>query len=348
MWLGFCGFFLYNGRFSALLDLLPRKLRPAEKEDDGSISVLVYFFQMAAIALPIGKQKLADGATNLLCVLGQFAGMQQVPNWSVCTGKEEDSTSGICVGQGTTATATMVWPLAIPLVLSLLLFCVVNVLNRISDWYHRRSANLSPPSNITTSSSFWSNPVSTGFDSLSEPATARGRESLLANHPYRQASEGSVNENTEESGLKPDIAAQEAEEAEVQSRRIGASRAVVKMLLFSYGGFVTTTFRLLHCVPVCNRAPVSEFTGQVNNCIETTNVLFYAGEVKCGTKQLPFWLLLLLVFSLPILPILLWLIRHIFPSSWRVSTWVASVKYPQTLSKMAQATKDGACAPFRY
>jgi hypothetical protein len=78
MWTGLCLGFLYIGRFRPLLQMLPHRLRPRTAHSDGSTSVLVYFFQMAAVAEPVQKQKLATGVEYVLCVASQLAHMQVV------------------------------------------------------------------------------------------------------------------------------------------------------------------------------------------------------------------------------------------------------------------------------
>jgi hypothetical protein len=126
------------------------------------------------------------------------------------------------------------------------------------------------------------------------------------------------------------------------------SQAVVKMLLFSYGGFVDTVFRLLNCVPVCTAVRAGGLYSQTSDCTQTTSVLFYAGGEECGGWQFPIWLLLLLVFALPLFPTLLWIALYTFPSSWCASSWVQqSVKRPAFSSKTIQAAFASTTAPFR-
>ena len=297
MWSGFCLFFLYSGRFSPLLDLLPSNLRP-KGVDDGSVSVMVYFFQMAAIAVPTGKQKLADDATRFLCILGQVAGLQQVPNWSVCTG-EEDENSGVCIMEGVSATAIMAWPIAIPIILSLLLFCIVKLMHQISNCArpsHRQFTQASDSGHECSSAlhvasaSSWPNP-------LTQPTTARGSRPLLldcddATPQQGGVAGGSINQQMAEGECPQEVSqTMNAQEQEPSGRHgqqtmagasDGVSQAVVKMLLFSYGGFVDTVFRLLNCVPVCTAVRAGGLYSQTSDCTQTTSVLFYAGGEECG------------------------------------------------------------------
>ena len=108
------------------------------------------------------------------------------------------------------------------------------------------------------------------------------------------------------------------------------------MLLFSYGSFSAVVFRLLHCVSVCNVAPAldGQFTGDAADCIDATSVLFYAGEVECGSWQWPYWLLLLIIFVVPTAPTLLWIALHVLPSSWRAGQRSASVRCPHWMRPM--------------
>jgi hypothetical protein len=115
------------------------------------------------------------------------------------------------------------------------------------------------------------------------------------------------------------------------------------MLLYSYGSFSAVVFRLLHCVPVCNVASAGQFTGDAAKCVDATSVLFYAGEVECGSWQWPYWLLLLAVFALPIVPTLLWIALHVLPSSWRTSRWAVSVRCPHWM----QPVRDFTAVVFR-
>jgi hypothetical protein len=173
--------------------------------------------------------------------------------------------------------------------------------------------------------------------------TAGWQEPLLPNHSSDAGAFGSCNSSVPilsalsvktEAEADGGIGQTDAAATTAASAAASAAEAGVQMLLFSYGSFSAVVFRLLHCVPVCNVAPAGQFTGNAAACIDATSVLFYAGEVECGSWQWPYWLLLLATFVAPAAPTLLWIARRVIPSSWRAGRWAASVRCPYWMRPM--------------
>ena len=130
-WSALCVFFLHQARFEPVLRCVPALLRPGAA-NNGAASVLVYYFQMAAIAVPQGSQKVAERAGNLLCVLGRLVNMDgQLPSWAGCT--SDGSSGGVCVAVGTSSVAAIGWNLMVPALLTVLLWTVAVMLRRV---YH--------------------------------------------------------------------------------------------------------------------------------------------------------------------------------------------------------------------
>jgi hypothetical protein len=333
MWVGLCLGFLYMGRYQPLLEVLPSCLRPQVEDSDGSISVLVYYFQLAAIAVPVGKQKIAQSAAHFLCVMGQAVNMQHAPDFMECSPEDGGGSGGggggggACVVVGTSATAAMAWQLGIPVVLALLLLSIDGLWRLVSGLCGRRAGN-----------------VRTAADGDVDDDTAGWQEPLLPNHSSGAGAFGSCNSSvltlsslSAKSEAEADGGIGQADAATTTTAPLpaaSAAKAGVQMLLFSYGSFSAVVFRLLHCVPVCNLAPAGQFTGNAAECTVATSVLFYAGEVKCGSWQWPYWLLLLIVFVVPAAPTLLWIVRRVLPSSWYAGRWAASVRCPYWMRPM--------------
>ena len=77
-----------------------------------------------------------------------------------------------------------------------------------------------------------------------------------------------------------------AEQAHGQTHAIVG--ALAHMALFSFKQFTDTTFRLLHCVPVCVALSPRDGGGMSTaECADDRDVLFYAGGTDCGTAWLP-------------------------------------------------------------
>lgn len=128
-WLCLCLFFMQQANLQSLIRWLPRFLRPNRTApNDGSISVLVYYYQLAAIAVPQGSEKLLAASAKWFCLLGQVLGFSgQLPSWSECTGERAEA-GGVCFVAGTAAISPMLWSLATPFLIAMLLYPTVAVL----------------------------------------------------------------------------------------------------------------------------------------------------------------------------------------------------------------------------
>ena len=93
-WLFFSSLFLHQSRFQPLLKTMPRWLvtKPAPrsesyKGDNGSVSVTIYYFQLAALAVPQGRAKLATSMAALVCYFGKVFSKKSMPSWAECSGE---------------------------------------------------------------------------------------------------------------------------------------------------------------------------------------------------------------------------------------------------------------------
>jgi hypothetical protein len=81
-------------------------IRPSSKPtapNNGAINVVLFFFQLAQVAVPAGQDNMAAGA---YAILGGFFSMQQ---------PQSSSDTGTCIATGTTMFHVMVWELVAPL-----------------------------------------------------------------------------------------------------------------------------------------------------------------------------------------------------------------------------------------
>ena len=126
-WLSLCMLFLFQGGFRPLFALLPakvlRKLKPKKSGDggdNGGLSTVIYYFQLTALAVPKGTQKLASGGAAITCYAGRLLGMQQLPSWAECNGGPTADV-GVCITRDMSAITIMAWPLLVPPLLIMLL-----------------------------------------------------------------------------------------------------------------------------------------------------------------------------------------------------------------------------------
>ena len=126
-WLCVCIFFLRQGRFSPLILRLHVTLLPG-RANHGSLSVLIYYYQLAAIVVPRGQ--LASGAGKVVdvetaaCYLESVTGMAWLP--FECS--ENASEFGkVCLFAGATTLYKMCFPLLVPSMLLLLLWATSRV-----------------------------------------------------------------------------------------------------------------------------------------------------------------------------------------------------------------------------
>lgn len=298
-WLCLCVAFLYLGRFRALLVRFPAVIvRSIPAHDDGAVSAVIYYFQLVAIAVPQGRQRLSESVSGLICVLGGAAGLQGLPSWEGCT--DGSYVGGVCMWEGMTATEAMAWPLGVPGIM-LGLLCIVAAALRMT-WKHRETRMpLSALDEDAQRSSLISGNPSSMFNTGGSSGVLRVSSKLLESpdEPLLQQAPDQFPEH-DAGGL--------------EGRTTKSVRpAVAKMLLYCYSGLVNATSRLLNCVELCTLlAPVD--ANAPPSCLESHSVLFYAGEVGCHVRwQWPLWLLLLVLVSLPVAPLCLWALRTATP-----------------------------------
>jgi hypothetical protein len=115
-WLAYDLYTLLQAKFVPLLlrlQWLPARIRPSSKPtapNNGAINVVLFFFQLAQVAVPQGPDNLAAGA---YAILGQLFSLEQAP--------QSSSGGGTCIATGTTMVHVMAWGLLAPLMPAILL-----------------------------------------------------------------------------------------------------------------------------------------------------------------------------------------------------------------------------------
>jgi predicted outer membrane repeat protein len=111
-WCMVAAYGLYTARYPLVLSVLPRRLRPAER-NNGGVSAVLYFLQMAMVAVPQGYRTLV---AKVATAAGNVANIQQL-----------SSGQGVCLLHGMTMVHRLVWQLFAPLMpmLTLALFVLI-------------------------------------------------------------------------------------------------------------------------------------------------------------------------------------------------------------------------------
>jgi predicted outer membrane repeat protein len=227
-WVCLCALFLYQGRYAPLVNRLPSKLRPSG-ENDGAVSALIYFYQLASIVVPLGKANLASQASRSFCVLSSAAGTSQLSDWVGCTTAKND-VAGFCAQRGLHFVTIRLWDLSVPLLLLALLYSIHVV-------PHQRTER-----QVASRGSLLEELLPDGAQIEDPVPDSQELQGVIQNQqlPVRGSS------NDPEPSLNTRI-----------------SPAVASMLLYCYGGVTSAVFELLYCVDVCTSPGNSETCSSV-------------------------------------------------------------------------------------
>jgi hypothetical protein len=116
-WLVYDLYTLFQAKYMPLLlrlQWLPEKHRPSTVHTprNGAIDIVIFFFQLAQVVVPTGRENLAAG---VYAFVGQLFSLQDVPH---------SSTGGTCVLKGTRQVDVLTWQLCGPLMPAILLLFV--------------------------------------------------------------------------------------------------------------------------------------------------------------------------------------------------------------------------------
>jgi hypothetical protein len=300
------------------MNLLPAALQPT-KPDDGSLAALIYFYQLAAIAVPDGQQKLADDAAALFCASSAGVGTNQIWSWAECIGVAGQNSSeniGFCIAKDVDFREIRLLDLAPPVILFMLLHLVSACLGCIS----------SQKNNIAEED------CGTAGD-MDEP--------LL--HSKVDADEGAQQEAADQQGFPEEVPCDLEQNLDddinghcidgendghpalpkasttITNAPGSTAPAVASMLLYCYGSMTSAVFQLLNCVDFCDFDTVPHLSSQ-----QCSSRLFYAGDIECGLElwQLLAWVLLCVLVMLPAVPVTIWVLQTALPPYWKLSIWL--------------------------
>jgi hypothetical protein len=276
VWTGSDVYSLFAARYPPLLAPLPSFLRPAAC-NSGAVAVVIYFFQMAMMAVPSGYNSLVDRAT---ATLGELSMLRQLML---------SSQGGTCAWKGMSMVHKLVWQLCLPFVLFLLLPIVAKlapIILRVAAAFGR----------------------SIGCDKFAlqvlrccqnDRNRYVGRARMgVAGH----AGMGSLQDAHGEPLIDPAAEVDEYEQQQDQQEEEQEQEpqeaptlwgALACLALFSYTGFAEGTLQLVNCVDISG-----------------VRVMYYAGAVECKDWQWSLYLLLAILLLGPLYVVLLQLSAH--------------------------------------
>jgi hypothetical protein len=272
-WLGYCVYMLYEARYPPLLLRIPSLLRPSN-QNDGGVSVVVFFFQLAMVIVPSGYDAVAE---RTAIALGQASRLEQLGG------------GGTCIAEGMSMLHRLIWRLLQPLVVLCLLLLLIAI-RHIVTHFQRLVTN--------------------------DFGISRSTPRVVVEQPLMDVLPQDEDERNEPTAY------------ESNSSIVGA---VACLLLFTFTSFSEATLRLLNCIRIDGH---------------TKDVLFYAGGTECDSTgwQLPLYVLLTMLVSIPLLPVCTWALCN-SPSSWAISKWARQLEVTSTHS-LLHAVGVRAVEPF--
>jgi hypothetical protein len=105
---------LHQARYPPLVKALPKAMQPSAR-NSGTISVLIYFFQLATVAVPEGYSTLVGAAAS---TVGEFSRVQQLVSGS----------GSVCIAKGANMIDRLTWRLFGPLGALIMLPVVMKIL----------------------------------------------------------------------------------------------------------------------------------------------------------------------------------------------------------------------------
>eukprot|EP00935_MAST-01C_sp_MAST-1C-sp1_P002055 g2055.t1 len=113
-WVGVAAYGLFASRYPPLLARLPRRLQPSQR-NDGAMSVVIYFLQMAAVVVPQGYRRLVS---QVMTTVGAAVNVEQLAGGS----------GGVCLRRGMTMIDKLAWFVFTPIMPMVLLALLVLLL----------------------------------------------------------------------------------------------------------------------------------------------------------------------------------------------------------------------------
>jgi predicted outer membrane repeat protein len=382
-WLGLCALFLYQGRFHSLMKRLPLCCwsRPKDGDtEDGVLSVLIYFYQLAAIAVPQGKEKVTGQASGVFCILPKMVGTNPISGLVDCTGGVESGNgSGFCI-QGLSFVTIRLCDLAVPLVLWLLLhFISAGVLccqRRAKDILTGNGGlvmeTLLPCLNghCDNTAAHEEQPeeevsIETDHQHLPLQITEGGQDSdeeeSLLTHQRHASSSASQSHYVRGYYHSPVDSFKDGhqEQQDDGRKQVEQQQGGEQEQPEQPGPIIVTSIApavssmLLYCYTMVTGSVI-----KLLHCVDVEDFaegpqqrLFFAGKEPCDFLgwQLPILILLGVLVMLPTLPVTIWVLQHALPPSWETAMWIsASERRMRAMEHIAviEALVASMAAPF--
>ena len=270
--LGWMSLLLVVGVFAAALVLLyvSDVVLPSRSVSKGNLRIVAYFWQMVQV---VQLPNLESDVTSFLAAVLSVIRLQ-IP--------QSSRVVGFCVSSGRTKVLVEgLTPLAVGVAMAVLIGMMLAV-NRVRGGWRQTGPPLLPrPVRRTKAHSLESLNLSVNVDTEAAVALIPRSFSVLPAGP-----------------VVPDLDADEhyVDDPTNMTFRARVASAGIMLVLFVYGGLITTLVSLLHCVTVPGAPPSDTF-------------LFIQGSVRCnfGGWQAGYVLLLAVFIAFPLLaPVLAW------------------------------------------
>jgi hypothetical protein len=209
---------LHQARYPPLVRALPKALQPSLR-NSGAISVLIYFFQLAMVAVPDGYSTLVGAAAS---AIGEFSRVQQLVSGS----------GSVCIVKGAKMMDRLIWRLLGPLGALMMLPLVMEILPLLISRCSKIRA-----SRAMAASEAVDKPL---IEPIEQPNGDTKDNSNDHNHGIRDDYEGGLLDHVPRCDTY----------ADVRHSSYHLSGALACLLLFSFTDFSEGTLRLLNCVRI--------------------------------------------------------------------------------------------------
>jgi hypothetical protein len=297
--------------------LLPAKLRPA-RCNNGGVGVVLYYLQLAMVAVPQGYRTLAGKAAMMV---GKVANVEQLASGE----------GSVCLVQGMTMKDQLVWHLFAPLMPMLLLVIGAALLHQCRSCkvcFNSCFAKGCCKGRCRRDSTRSNRSTASKASQLEGGGLTRPLLDDFVGEAGQQEDEEDGRERSDSSGSRGSSVATINSNADISSEAEGVVGGVACLVLLSFSSLSTAILKLLNCERVGD-----------------TLVLFHAGAHPCGVWQLPVYLLLVLMALVPLVPVCVHTLC-LLPRSWRLAAWARTKRWPQY--PVMQAIRRHALEPFSH
>jgi hypothetical protein len=319
-WLAYDAFVLFQAKYAPLLarlQWLPEKLKPkaTTEPNNGAVNVLIFFFQLAQIAVPNGPENAAGA---VYAWLGELFSLENLPE--VSSSDESSSGGGVCMSEGYRMFHVLSWQLFAPLMPAIMLLLYGFLLAR----YRAFQSAPSHDANEANATAIGADGDKTVDADAAEDSTNDLGVALLG---------GDIAYGSEASS------ASSFGPAKKNQNKQSFAKAVAGLCLLGYTGMTQAALRLLRCACVDTLGSGICEAGQ--------SVLYFAGQDEC-TAHYTSWqtlvmLLVMMLVVMPLTPVMVWLLCQLPPAS-KIGKWARAQRWPQDL--VMYAVKANATEAF--